>query len=91
MFLISGGLVGSVTAYNMSSDYKSLLQVIHELNYEKQKKLFDTIQNLVTSIDINDVVKFALIIATNQSLKQAIIYETINFVRNELSMQIAQN
>lgn len=73
----------------MTPDYKSLIQVIQEMDYEKSKKLFDVIQNLVNTINIADVVKFTLLLSTNQSIKQAVIHETINFIRNELTMQIA--
>lgn len=85
-----GGLVGTIAAFNMSQNYKSLLQIIHDdMDYEKQKKLFDAIQNVVSTIDITDVVKFVVLLSTNQSIKQAVIHEAINFVQKELSMQIA--
>lgn len=90
--MILGGIVGTIAAYNMSQSYKSLLQVIHEdMDVEKQKKLFDAIQSVVTSIDITDAIKFVVLLSTNQSIKKAVIYETINFIQNELSMQISQN
>jgi len=89
--LLAGGLVGTIAACNMTQNYTSLLQIIHEMDYEKQKKLFDVVQNVVSTINITDVVKFAAILGTSQSIKQAVIHETINFVRNELSMQISQN
>lgn len=90
--MILGGIVGTIAAYNMSQNYKSLLQVIHEdMDVEKQKKLFDAIQSVVTSIDITDAIKFVVLLSTNQSIKKAVIYETINFIQNELSMQISQN
>lgn len=91
LFLILGGLVGTIAAYSMSPDYKSFIQIVHDLDYEKQKKLFDAIQNSITSIDITDVAKFTIALATSQSLKQIVIKESINFIRNELSMQITQN
>lgn len=91
LFFVKGGLVGTVAAYNMASNYKSLLQVLHELDYDKQKKLFDALQNVASSVNIADAAKFAIVLATSQSTKQAIIHETINFIRNELSMQITQN
>lgn len=81
--------MGTLAAYNMTPDYKSLIQVIQEMDYEMSKKLFDVIQNLVNTINIADVVKFTLLLSTNQSIKQAVIHETINFIRNELTMQIA--
>lgn len=85
-------MVGTIAAFNMTQNYKSFLQIIHDdMDYEKQKKLFDSIQSVVTSIDITDVVKFVVLLSTNQSIKQAVINEAINFVRNELSLQIAQN
>lgn len=83
--------MGTLAAYNMSQNYKSLLQVIHELDFEKQKKMFDVVQNVVSGVDISDVIKFGILLTTNQSIKQLVICEVINFVRNELSMQIAQN
>lgn len=83
--------MGTIAACNMTQNYKSLLQIIHEMDYEKQKKLFDVIQQVVSSIDITDVIKFTVLLTTSQSIKQAVIHETINFVRNELSMQITQN
>lgn len=87
-----GGLVGTIAAFNMTQNYKSLLQVIHDdMDYEKQKKLFDSIQAVVTAIDITDVIKFVVLLSTNQSIKQLVINEAINFVRNEMSMQIARN
>lgn len=90
--MILGGIVGTIAAYNMSQSYKSLLQVIHEdMDVEKQKKLFDAIQSVVTSIDITDAIKFVVLLSTNQSIKKAVIYETINFIQNELSMEISQN
>jgi len=90
--MILGGLVGTIAAFNMTQNYKSLLQVIHDdMDYEKQKKLFDSIQGVVTAIDITDVVKFVVLLSTNQSVKQLVINEAINFVRNEMSMQIARN
>lgn len=83
--------MGSIAAYNMTQNYKSLLQIIHEMDYEKQKKLFDVLQKAVSSVDITDVIKFTVLLSTSQSIKQAVIHETINFVRNELSLQITQN
>lgn len=91
MFVILGGLVGTVAAVNMTSNYKSLIQILDEMDYNKQKKLFDAIQSVVANIDIADVTKFVLLLTTSQSIKQAVIHEAINFVRNELSMQITQN
>lgn len=83
--------MGTIAACNMTQNYKSLLQIIHEMDYEKQKKLFDVVQKVVSSIEITDIIKFTVLLTTSQSIKQAVIHETINFVRNELSMQITQN
>lgn len=83
--------MGTIAAYSMSPDYKSFTQIIYDLDYEKQKKLFDAIQNAIISVDITDVAKFAIALATSQSLKQIVLQESINFIRNELSMQITQN
>lgn len=91
LFFILGGLVGTVAAYAIAPDYKSFLQVIHELDHIKQRKLFDTIQNAVSSLDIIDVAKFAIVLATSQSIKQIVIREAINFISNELHMQITEN
>jgi len=88
MFVILGGVVGTVAACSMTKDFKSLLQIIHEMDYEKQKKLFDTIQNVVSSIDVSDAVKLIVLLSTSQSMKQAVIHETINFLRNEMSLEI---
>lgn len=90
--MILGGIVGTIAAYNMTQNYKSLLQVIHDdMDVEKQKKMFDAIQSVVTSIDITDVIKFVVLLSANQSIKTAVIYEAINFIQNEMSMQISQN
>lgn len=90
--MILGGIVGTIAAYNMTQNYKSLLQVIHDdMDVEKQKKMFDAIQNVVTSIDITDAIKFVVLLSSNESIKKAVIYETINFIQNEMSMQISQN
>jgi len=89
--LVLGGLIGAVTAYNMTQNYSSLLEIIHNLEYEKQKKMFDVIQTLVSTIDITDVVKFTMLLTSNESIKNLVIHEVINFVRNELSLQISQN
>lgn len=83
--------MGTLAAYNMSQNYKSLLQVIHEMDFDKQKKMFDVVQNVVSGVDISDVIKFGILLTTNQSIKQLVICEVINFVRNELSMQITEN
>lgn len=69
----------------------SLIQVIGEMDYQTQKKLFDVIQNVVTSIDIKDVVTFVVLLTTNQSIKEAVICEVINFIRNEMSMEITRS
>lgn len=87
--MILGGLVGSLAAFTIIPDYKSLTQVIHEMDYDKSKKLFDVLQNVMTTIDLTDIVKFTMLLSTSQSIKQAVIHETINFLRNELHMQIA--
>ncbi|KAL4108007.1 hypothetical protein QTP88_018270 [Uroleucon formosanum] len=84
--LIAGGAIGTVVACTMTKDFKSLLQIINEMDYDKQKKLFDTIQNVISSIDISDVIKLVVLLSTNQSIKQAVIHETINFLRNEMSL-----
>lgn len=89
--MILGGLVGTLAAYNMSPDYKGLKQIIYEMDYEKSKKLYDAIQNVISSIDISDVVKFTILLTTNQSIKKVVIHEAINFIRNELNMKITQN
>ncbi|XP_025195007.1 protein C19orf12 homolog [Melanaphis sacchari] len=89
--LIAGGVMGTVAACSMTNDFKSFLQIIHEMDYEKQKKLFDTIQNVVSSIDISDAVKLMLLLTTSQSIKQAVIHETINFLRNEMSLEICRS
>lgn len=89
--MVLGGLIGAVTAYNMTQNYSSLLEIIHNLEYEKQKKMFDVIQTLVSTIDITDVVKFTMLLTSNESIKNLVIHEVINFVRNELSLQISQN
>jgi len=89
--MILGGFVGTIAACNMTQNYTSLLQIIHEMEYEKQKKMFDAIQKVVSTIDITDVVKFTILLTTSQSIKTAVIHEAINFVRNELSLQISQN
>lgn len=89
--MVLGGVLGTIAAFNMTPNYKSLLQVISEMNYDVQKKMVDTLQNVVTSIDITDVIKFGILLTTNQSIKQAVIYEAINFIRNELSMEIAKS
>lgn len=89
--LIAGGVMGTVAAYSMTNDFKSLLQVIHEMDYNVQKKLFDTIQNALTSIDISDAVKLVLLLTTSQSMKQIVIRETINFLRNEMSLEICRS
>jgi len=89
---ILGGLVGTVAAYNMGPHYKSLIQVIYDdMDYAKQKKLFDAIQSVVSSIDITDIAKFVFLLSNSSSIKQAIIHEAINFISNEMSLQIAQN
>lgn len=84
--MILGGAIGTVVACTMTKDFKSLLQIINEMDYDKQKKLFDTIQNVISSIDISDVIKLVVLLSTNQSIKQAVIHETINFLRNEMSL-----
>jgi len=89
--ILAGGLVGTIAACNMTENYASLLQIIHEMEYEKQKKMFDAIQKVVSTVDITDVVKFTLLLTTSQSIKSAVIHEAINFVRNELSLQISQS
>jgi hypothetical protein len=89
--LILGGVLGTIATLQMTSNYKSLIQVINELNYDVQKKMFDALQNIATNIDITDVIKFGMLLTTNQSMKQAIIFEIINFVRNELSMEIVRS
>lgn len=89
--MILGGLLGTIAAFNMTSNYKSLIQIINEMDYQTQKKLFDVIQNVVTSVDITDVVKFTILLTTSQSMKQAVICEAINFIRNELSMEITRS
>lgn len=91
MFLVLGGLLGTLVACNMTSNYKSLIQVISEMDYDKQKRMVDTLQNVVTSIDITDVIKFGILLTTNQSIKQVVIFEAINFIRNELSMEIVRS
>lgn len=91
MFVILGGVIGTVAACSMTNDFKSLLQIIKEMDYEKQKKLFDTLQNVVTSIDIADVVKLMILLSTSQSIKQVVIHETINFLRNEMSLEICRS
>lgn len=83
--------MGTIAAFNMTPNYKSLIQVIDEMDFQTQKRLFDVIQNVVTSIDITDVVKFIVLLTTSQSIKQAVIYEAINFIRNELSMEITRS
>lgn len=90
-YLILGGVLGTLAAYNMTSNYKSLIQIIYEMDFHTQKRLFDVIQNVVTTIDITDAVKFMVLLTTSQSIKQAVICEAINFVRNELSMEIMRN
>jgi len=89
--LLAGGLVGTIAAYNITPNYASLLQIIHEMEYEKQKKMFDAIQKVVSTVDITDVVKFTVLLTTSQSIKSAVIHEAINFVHNELSLQISQS
>lgn len=90
--MILGGIVGTIAAFNMTQNYKSLLQVIHdEMDEEIQKRMFDAIQSVVTSIDITDAIKFVVLLSSNQSIKQAVIYEAINFIQNEMSMQISHN
>lgn len=89
--MILGGLLGTIAAFNMTPNYKSLIQVINEMDYQTQKKLFDVIQNVITSVDITDVVKFVVLLTTSQSIKQAVIYEAINFLRNELSMEVTRS
>ncbi|KAE9539769.1 hypothetical protein AGLY_005021 [Aphis glycines] len=89
--LIAGGVIGTVAACSMTQDFKSLLQIIHEMDYEKQKKLFDTIQSVISSIDISDVVKLMVLLSTSHSIKQVVIHETINFLRNEMSLEICRN
>jgi len=83
--------MGTVAACSMTQDFKSLLQIIHEMDYEKQKKMFDTVQSIISSIDISDVVKFVVLLTTSQSIKQAVIHETINFLRNEMSLEICRS
>ncbi|VVC28170.1 Hypothetical protein CINCED_3A021210 [Cinara cedri] len=87
---LTGGIVGTIAAYSMSPDYKSFIEIIHDLDYEKQKKLFDAIKNSISSVDITDVVKFSIALATSQSLKEIVIKEAIKFVSNELNMQITR-
>lgn len=89
--MILGGLLGTIAAFNMTPNYKSLIQVINEMDFQTQKRLFDVIQNVVTSIDITDIVKFIVLLTTSQSIKQAVICEAINFIRNELSMEITRS
>lgn len=89
--LIAGGVVGTVAACSMTKDFKSLIEIINEMDYEKQKKLYDTIQNVISSIDVSDVVKLVVLLSTSQSIKQAVIHETINFLRNEMSLEICRS
>lgn len=89
--MVLGSILGTLAMLQMTSNYKSLIQVINELDYDVQKKLFDTLQNTVSNIDITDVIKFGMLLTTNQSIKNAIIFEAINFIRNELSLEITQS
>ncbi|XP_050430585.1 protein C19orf12-like isoform X2 [Adelges cooleyi] len=89
--LLAGGLVGTVAAVSMAPNYKSLLEVIHELDYETQRKMFDAIQNAVQSVDLKDVVNLTITLAASQSIKQIVIRETMNFIQNELQMAIASS
>lgn len=91
LFVILGALVGTVAALNMTQNFTSLLQIIHEMEYEKQKKMFDAVQNVVSTVDITNVVKFTMLLTTSQSIKSAVIHEVINFVHNELSLEISQS
>ncbi|XP_050534643.1 protein C19orf12-like [Daktulosphaira vitifoliae] len=86
--LIAGGLLGTAAAASLAPNYKSLIDVIQDLDYDEQKRMVDTIQKALDSINIQDVAKFAIALATSSSIKQIVIRETINFVQNELSLAI---
>lgn len=84
-----GGALGSAASYMMTSNFKSIPQILREdMTEEQRKKLFRRVSTFFRGIMITDVASAMAILSTNVNLKSNIVSVLIDYLRNDMGLNI---
>ncbi|KAJ8928923.1 hypothetical protein NQ314_018444 [Rhamnusium bicolor] len=82
-----GGTLGSLASYLMTSDFKSVVEIIqNEMTLEQKKQFTNQIGKLFQGIQLKDAAAGMVLLASKKNLKGAVITEMGNYFRNELGL-----
>jgi len=88
--LISGGIVGGLSAYLMSKDkFKPLPEVImQDMSDEQRKRLADSVNAVIAHLRVEDATLLLPLLLKNPGAKEAVLKEVFAFVEKEMKLQI---
>ena len=89
--LLIGGALGGILAYWNSRKFKSVSQVINDMNTSQKQALFDAMKDIIGSLNSGDYLTLMAFLSTGPGLliRQKLKDKMVSFVRDQTRFQMA--
>ena len=89
--LLIGGALGGILAYWNARKFKSVSQVINDMNTSQKQALFDAMKDIIGSLNSGDYLTLMAFLSTGPGLliRQKLKDKMVSFVRDQMRFQMA--
>ena len=88
--LLAGGIVGGVIAYASSRDFRSVSQVIRDMNDHDKQLLYNSVKEIVENSGIDDYPALIAFLRESSGLptRQQLMDELVSFLRDNMRLRV---
>lgn len=89
--LLIGGALGGILAYWKARKFKSVSQVISDMNTSQKQVLFDAMKDIIGSLNSGDYLSLVAFLSSGPGLliRQQLKDKIVSFVRDQMRLQMA--
>lgn len=87
-WFLGGALGGAFAAYSASGKFKSVGEILLEMDEEKKQLLYTKATAIINNVGPQDIVALTAFVVGNPAIKQQLMGTVVDHVHNQLKMEI---